>query len=225
MSRNVNPSIDVNPSIHHKENLKIAMPYIRGMRVLDIGCWTGIIEKMVASSTKKIVGVDPNNDAVVFAQKHVPNSAFKVASALDLPFRDRSFDTVLLLEVIEHLPQGSESKALSEIWRVLDRNGTLVLSTPNKHTVSILLDPAYFLIKHRHYSFSDLKSLLNNSGFQILKHSYSGGWFFLIKANLELLAKHLFNINLVLPKWYSEATQKEYVRGGFATIHLIAKKK
>lgn len=50
-------------------------------------------------------------------------------SALCLPIRDKSFDTVNFAEVIEHIDYQSQELALSEIRRVTRR--TLVISTPS----------------------------------------------------------------------------------------------
>jgi SAM-dependent methyltransferase len=51
----------------------------------------------------------------------------------DLPFRSESFDLVLLLEVIEHLPDIPHS--LREIARVLKPGGTAIVTTPNRLNV------------------------------------------------------------------------------------------
>jgi SAM-dependent methyltransferase len=51
----------------------------------------------------------------------------------DLPFRSESFDLVLLLEVIEHLPDIPHS--LREIARVLKPGGIAIVTTPNRLNV------------------------------------------------------------------------------------------
>ena len=51
----------------------------------------------------------------------------------DLPFRSQSFDLVLMLEVIEHLPDIPHS--LREIARVLKPGGTAIVTTPNRLNV------------------------------------------------------------------------------------------
>lgn len=48
----------------------------------------------------------------------------------DLPFRDAAFELVVMLEVIEHLP--NIPHALSEVARVLKPGGTAILTTPNR---------------------------------------------------------------------------------------------
>jgi len=51
----------------------------------------------------------------------------------DLPFRSESFDLVLMLEVIEHLPDIPHS--LREIARVLKPGGIAIVTTPNRLNV------------------------------------------------------------------------------------------
>lgn len=64
----------------------------------------------------------------------VPSAAgleLRVASILDLPFDDASFDAVFYHHVIEHVddPRGS----LRELARVLRRGGLIYVGTPNRH--------------------------------------------------------------------------------------------
>ena len=68
-------------------------------------------------------------------------------------------------EVIEHIPPNNETRARGELARVLKDNGILLLSTPNDHLISILLDPAYFLRGHRHYNISKIKEIIQSTGF------------------------------------------------------------
>jgi predicted SAM-dependent methyltransferase len=91
-----------------------------------------------------------------------------VADVLHLPFRNESFSLVYFADVIEHLPSGEENTALSEIFRVLRKNGTLILTTPNDMRIYSILDPARYIVKHRHYKMRLLEKIVENSGFTLL---------------------------------------------------------
>lgn len=52
------------------------------------------------------------------------------ANATALPLRDESVNTVILREVLEHIPVGAIEPVLSEVHRVLVRGGKLFLTTP-----------------------------------------------------------------------------------------------
>jgi len=56
------------------------------------------------------------------------NTAFLVGSALDLPFRDAHFDTVLALNLIDRVPD--PARALDELARVVRPGGQLLLTSP-----------------------------------------------------------------------------------------------
>ena len=57
--------------------------------------------------------------------------------SMGIPFPDQSFDYVFCIEVLEHLPNPFET--LSEIRRVLNRNGVLTLSVPNPYHLKELI--------------------------------------------------------------------------------------
>ena len=61
------------------------------------------------------------------------NSKLVECDALILPFSDNSFDTILFIEVLEHLPNTqAQEEALKEFIRVLKPAGRLILTTPNR---------------------------------------------------------------------------------------------
>lgn len=225
MSRHVNPLFDDTPTIHQLYNYSISRKYIRNKKVLDVGCWTGILETLAVDESKEMVGIDPNSNAINHAQKRVPKATFFIANAARLPFRSKSFDVVLLFEVLEHVPKNSEIAVLKEICRVLKTGGYLVVSTPNRNFISILLDPAYFLLSHRHYSLEHLRRLLTASDFEINNIYKTGGLFLLIWSIIEIICKHLANKKPPMPNWLENKISQEYKVDGFAGIHIVAKKK
>lgn len=221
--RKVDIRSDDNPTFHHKFNFNFSLPYIKNKKVLDIGCWTGQYEKLASLKTKQIIGIDPGVKAIKIAKKMVPKSKFKVSSATKLPFTKKSFDTVTILDVIEHIPVHTELMCLNEIKRVLKPGGHLILSTPSTHPLSILMDPAYFIIGHRHYSLTKLKELLKMANFKIVKVNYTGGVYTLGSAIIATVYKHFLNKKFIIPGWIQAKIDDEYKKKGFAEIHLIAK--
>lgn len=64
--------------------------------------------------------------------------------ALNLPFANKSFDLIIVQDVIEHLT--NTQKFYSELKRVLKNKGIIFLSTPNKFSIfNILNDPHFGL--------------------------------------------------------------------------------
>jgi predicted SAM-dependent methyltransferase len=91
-----------------------------------------------------------------------------IADARKLPFKSQIFELVFFTDVIEHLPKDDEIIALKEIFRVLRKGGEFVLSVPNNNRfLFTFLDPAFWIRGHRHYTYREIKELLEESGFEI----------------------------------------------------------
>jgi len=86
-------------------------------KVLDAGCGEGfVIERLNKDWAAEFMGLDIEEDALKIAKEKNPQVSFQQASVYQLPFRDKSFDLVILSEVLEHLED--PAKALEEIKRV-----------------------------------------------------------------------------------------------------------
>ena len=97
--------------------------------LLDAGCGEGeTIERLAGLLPGDVTGVDLNAESVEFASKRLPSGDFRVADVTDLPFDDDSFDLVLCLEVLEHIP--APRAALDELVRV--SRGDVVISVPSE---------------------------------------------------------------------------------------------
>ena len=98
--------------LYRRQNYVRELIKVRTSRILDIGCGENkIFPTAIGLDVYPYSGVD------------------KIGSAENLPFANKSFDIVTMLEVIEHLD--NPEKALKEIYRVLKRNGKVIISTPN----------------------------------------------------------------------------------------------
>lgn len=101
----------------------------RPERVLDAGCGEGeTIERLGSLLPHPVTGVDLNPDSVRFAASRLPEDRFDTADLLALPFDTDSFDLVLCLEVLEHIPD--PRPALAELARVSSCD--LILSVPHE---------------------------------------------------------------------------------------------
>lgn len=206
---------------------RLTRPYIEGKKVLDIGCWTGEFIKLLAGYSSLSVGIDIEKRALKVANANIPDAHFIVASVFNAPFREETFDVVTFWTVIEHLPKGSEKDALLEINRILKKNGLLFLSTENFHFLSILLDPAFFIAGHRHYSKNEIKKLLTSSGFIVEAMFTNEGLFRCLYFLFFYFFKHILRkkISKTLQKFFNVLQEKELSKGkGFKTLFAIGKK-
>jgi SAM-dependent methyltransferase len=109
-----------------------------GRRLLEIGCSTGYLTRHFLGQAERTFGLDINPRALAMARRRHPGIPVVCSDVEHLPFADRSFDAVVMLEVIEHT--GSDVAAVREVRRILKVGGMLVLSTPHAGAFAFL-DP------------------------------------------------------------------------------------
>ena len=88
-------------------------------KILDIGCGDGWVEKIIPDDCQYF-GLDYPPTVSLGYQ----GNAKVFADGQSLPFADGSFDTVLLFDVLEHIP--NPLQAFKESWRVLKSGGNLI---------------------------------------------------------------------------------------------------
>lgn len=95
---------------------------------LDVGSASGFMISEISKKYPKVkfYGVDAYKEAINSAKKRYPHIMFKQAGAEKLPFKNNQFDLVICYETIEHVR--NPQKAMSEIKRVLKKNGTTILA-------------------------------------------------------------------------------------------------
>ena len=219
-------SVDVTePGVVHKFCFNLSRPYIKKKSILNIGCWVGNYEYFLNEFSCYGVAIDIEKKALDVAKKNCKNISFVQSSALDLPFKDGTFDVVTMWLVLEHLANGTESSVLSELNRVSKKGGILIFSTPAGSALSKFLDPAYFLTGHRHYSKNKLEKFLVKNEFCIKNVTYKGGFFSAISAIVFYFFKHVLKRKMPKIKILGKLIEKEYKGKGFADIYLVAKKK
>lgn len=97
--------------------------------VLDAGCGEGeTLTRLDGLLPDRVAAVDLSEEAVLFASRRLPSVDVTRHSIEDLPFEDDSFELVICLEVLEHLPE--PGRALRELARV--SAGNLVISVPHE---------------------------------------------------------------------------------------------
>ncbi len=100
-----------------------------GADVLDVGCGPGFLLAPLSRAGMRSVGLEMRPDTAGEARAAAPLATIMLADGLRLPFADRSFDIVVMLEVLEHV--SDEVPLLSEAHRVLRPGGLLILTTPH----------------------------------------------------------------------------------------------
>jgi SAM-dependent methyltransferase len=112
-----------------------------GMALLEVGSGSGGVTEFLAHP---VTGVDPAFERT--AERVTPWLERLPGRATALPIADASFDAVLCLEMLEHLPPGEREPAMREMVRALRPGGRLIVSFPADATAARLdrwLDDSY----------------------------------------------------------------------------------
>jgi ubiquinone/menaquinone biosynthesis C-methylase UbiE len=104
-------------------------------RVLDLGCGTGVLTRMIGDRLDgarggESVGIDAAAKMIVVARKKraTDNCRFEVMAAESLDFADAGFDAVVSSLFFHHVPMDLKQQALAEAYRVLKPGGRLVIA-------------------------------------------------------------------------------------------------
>lgn len=166
--------VDLPVFIHYRLKRKFELahvPYfVRGGRILEVGCsWGEYLYKMQALGWQ-VIGTDINERAVRFAADELGIPSVRCGSMDDMDFEDAFFDAVRMGMVLEHLHDPMSS--LHRLNRLMKANGVLILSVPNISGFEMRLfkDKAYPLQvpQHlNHFTPSTIRRFLEKTGFVI----------------------------------------------------------
>ena len=144
----------------------------RGARglTLDLGCGTGRNLPLFPAEAR-VVGIDLPADSLRRARKREPRARLVRASAEALPFRDGTFDTVVVGLVLCSV--GRPDIAVREIRRVLRDGGELRLlehvrsTRPWKARLQDFLQPAWTAISGGCHPNRDTEATVLGAGFAV----------------------------------------------------------
>ncbi|NUP65324.1 MAG: methyltransferase domain-containing protein [Nonomuraea sp.] len=144
-----------------------------GTRILDVGCGTGYLSRILApvvGPDGHVTGLDPAPAMIDYATRRAPgNCTYTVGEGQALPFPDGSFDVVVSSLAVHHMPVAARPQALREMFRVLRPSGRLVVAEFRppanplaRRLIGLLTGPAM-----RHSPGDLLGGLIPDAGFQI----------------------------------------------------------
>jgi methionine biosynthesis protein MetW len=175
----------------------------RKLKILDLGCGDGRLSAELVRQGHEVTGLDSHANGLAEAEKN----GLKIVQAdieKPLPFNDKSFDTILLLDVLEHLY--NQANVLGEVNRVLRDDGSVLVAYPNhfdlRNRINILCGGG--IVHWDHKKYANAKAW-----------SYGHIRLLLLKELLELLETKNF---------YPRKIQFNFMSGGFIPTKFTPKK-
>ncbi|HUU76251.1 MAG TPA: methyltransferase domain-containing protein [Methanoregulaceae archaeon] len=159
---------------HISRNVLGRLP--KGVRLLDLGCGTGLFVNMYLAFGGDAVGLDISKGMIHQAQSRCRSSHFAVGTAEVLPFKNDSFDALSSLLAFSYLK--NPNAMLCEASRVLRPGGAIAVVTLGKNLLTSGLPAIYAMgeamkIRHvgmayfgeKYYSEQEMKDLFSEVGF------------------------------------------------------------
>ena len=105
---------------------------LSGEKVLEIGCGEGtnLLYLNTLNDSLRYTGIDFSKEKIDAFQDFPENIRGIVADATQLPFSDMEFDLIFIRDVLHHVDWARE-KVMDEAWRVLKKNGSLLVFEGN----------------------------------------------------------------------------------------------
>ena len=99
-------------------------------QVLDAGCGVGRpTSEFLVKRGFKVTGVDISKKMIELANENVPEATFYQKNILTLDFPDNTFDGIICVYTLWHIPRTNHPNIIQNFHRMLKENGILVLNT------------------------------------------------------------------------------------------------
>lgn len=177
-----------------REVIEEVKRYAKG-KLVDIGCGRMPYRKELEPLIVSYTGVDHPEVSKLYSSELKPEV---LADARKLPFSKNSFDTALLLHVLEHVDD--PQMVIEEAGRILKPNGVLIISAPFLYP---LHDMPY---DWGRYTETALRSFIDDAGLRVVKIKKQGNFLvFWLQMLNTFLVKRINDILLHNFKLYSIA--------------------
>jgi 2-polyprenyl-3-methyl-5-hydroxy-6-metoxy-1,4-benzoquinol methylase len=145
-----------------------------GKTCLDIGCGTGAISYSLRKQDGTWHSIDSDENCVILTKKLVKERVHQM-DATKTNFEDNKFDTVIALDIIEHIED--DDSLVKELHRIIKDDGKLYVTTPHISKTAILnyiknwigLTPDKYGHVRAGYTTKQLKEKLEKNGFKVEK--------------------------------------------------------
>jgi SAM-dependent methyltransferase len=140
----------------------------RNLRVLDVGCGTGLMLGKLMAMGLNPIGADLHELSMQYCRKRGAKNLTR-ADVTHLPFSDDSFDLILALDLIEHVED--DNGLLKEFRRVAAPGAKVLITVPSHPFLWSEHDDA--LMHYRRYQKAPFLRQLRDIGLKPIRYSYA----------------------------------------------------
>jgi len=147
----------------YRDRLKRCLAECKGgEKILEAGFGSGLTFPNLASLYQQIYGIEKNDPSVIakiekYFKKRNIQTYLTSGNLLNMPYEDNEFDTVLIISVLEHLQPHEQTRAFSELHRIIRPRGQLVYGVPiDRPLMTFLYRILGYRIKNFHFSDQDV---------------------------------------------------------------------
>ena len=135
---------------------------------LEVGCGTGYVLKEISNvlPTVRLVGSEIHHQGLRYALKRVLKAEFMQMDARNTPYYEE-FDSIGAFDVLEHIKE--DELVIKQLHAALKPGGILLISVPQHPFLWSKSDE--YACHIRRYTNDNLKKLLQERGFQVLKNT------------------------------------------------------
>ncbi len=173
--------IKLDPSPHSPHN--IIPKLIRNNSViLDVGCNTGFLGKILKEKNVVSDGIDINQKALLIAKKYYRNLYKRDLYTHKININEGKYNYIIFSDILEHLPR--PDLLLLDCKKYLKKNGKIIVSLPNVARLEIRLallfgkfnyHPGILSTDHlRFFTKKSALELLKKTGFEIVNIKPTG---------------------------------------------------
>lgn len=131
---------------YFKKNYLEYLPRKKNIRILDIGCGSGLfLEFLLSQGYKNALGIDLSQDNIEICKKKKLNVVKE--DAFVFLKKNQKFDLIVMNDIIEHIPKNEIADLLKLIKSCLNSDGSLIVKTLNMSN-PISLDTLYCDFTH-----------------------------------------------------------------------------
>ncbi len=154
--------------------------FVKGGRVLDVGCASGGFLKLLNETWDKY-GIDVSSYISKFA-KELLDCKIIEGEFINTSFMYESFDVITFLDSLDHMKNPIVS--LEKAFHLLKKDGLIVITCGDTNSLfaKIMGRRWYLYIPPTHlffFSRDTLERILSDLGFEVAKVEYPGKWVFL----------------------------------------------